>query len=295
MLKMAQSATTLTIVEKVPAMTSSPQPMILDKDIYVLTFRGNKELQASETALSALQLELLVLIDGRATVGKIRQRLKTVVSDDQFSAALGELSAGGFIDISSNLVTMSPDFIEFFSATPEQPSDSAFDQAQSATSSGITTLQQHGYFVRIAIRGSTTARSGPLNVLIVEDDETLAKFLRQYLQLEGFVATTAGNRAEIIAGLRQQPPPDLVLLDVMLPDADGFNVLLKMREHPALRTVPVLMLTAKASRESVLKGLAGGANGYITKPFQPDALITAVKTVLGISKNPFDREGGRVE
>jgi len=294
-MKILHSAITLSIVEKVPAMTTSPQPMILDRDIYVLTFRGNKELQASETALSALQLELLVLIDGRATVGKIRQRLKTVLSDEQFAAAVHELSAGGFIDIGTNLVTMSPDFIEFFSATSQPPSDSALDQAQSDASSGMTTLQQHGYFVRIAIRGSATARSGALNVLIVEDDEALAKFLRQYLQLEGFVATTAGNRAEIITGLRQQPPPDLVLLDVMLPDADGFDVLLKMRAHPALKAVPVLMLTAKASRESVLKGLAGGANGYITKPFQPDALITAVKTVLGISKNPFDRDSGRVE
>ena len=100
---------------------------------------------------------------------------------------------------------------------------------------------------------------------------------------------TAASRTEIVSGLRRQPSPDLVLLDVMLPDADGFNILLKMREHPVLKSVPVLMLTAKATRESVLRGLAGGANGYITKPFEPKALISAVRTVLGISRNPFDR------
>lgn len=266
-----------------------------DGDVYVLTFKGSKELQASETGLAALSLELLVQIDGRATIGEIRARMKAVADAAQFDAAVRQLVAEGYVDIASNLMAVSPDFIEFFSAAPVQPSDGALDQAQSAASSGITTLQRHGYFVRIAMRGSAAAREGQLKVLVVEDDETLAKFLRQYMELEGFAATTAGNRAEIITGLRQQPPPDLVLLDVMLPDADGFDVLQKMRAHPALKAVPVLMLTAKATRESVLKGLASGANGYITKPFQPDALIAAVKTVLGLSKNPFDREGGRVE
>ena len=138
----------------------------------------------------------------------------------------------------------------------------------------------------IAMKATAQVEStGGESVLIVEDDGALAKFLRKCLELEGFSATIAGNRNEIIAGLSRQPQPDLVL-----PDADGFNILMKIREHPTLKTVPVLMLNAKATREAVFKGLAGGANGYITKPFQPDALIEAVKTVPGISKNPFDRQ-----
>jgi two-component system OmpR family response regulator len=74
-----------------------------------------------------------------------------------------------------------------------------------------------------------------------------------------------------------------VLLDVLLPDVDGFEVLLKIRQHPSLRTMPVVMLTAKATRDAVLRGLAGGADGYITKPFEIEALIKAVKVVLGLS------------
>lgn len=272
------------------------QPFIIsDSDVYILTFKGNNELQASETSLAALPLRLLILIDGRTTVAEIRRRAKPAPSDEQFSAAMQELVGGGYADLNANQLTQSLDFIEFFSETPKQPAESALDQVQSEASSGIATLQQHGYYVRIAMRSATPPRpEGRVSVLIVEDDESLAKFLRQYLELEGFVATTAANRDEIVAGLRRQPPPDLVLLDVVLPDADGFNILLKMREHPALKSVPVLMLTARATREAVLKGLAGGANGYITKPFQPDALMMAVKTVLGVSKNPFDRQG-RVE
>lgn len=267
------------------------QPLIVnDADVYILTFRGNGELQASETGLSNSALELLVLIDGKATLAEVRRRSGKTADAAGFSAAMQELLRGGYIDLASNQLTLSPDFIEFFSEKFAEPSAAALDQAQSEAVSGVTTLQRHGYYVRIAIRPTAERQSvGGETVLIVEDDVSLAKFLRQYLELEGFVATTAGNRDEILAGLRRQPPPDLVLLDVVLPDADGFNILMRMREHPALKSVPVLMLTAKATREAVLKGLAGGANGYITKPFQPDALITAVKTVLGISKNPFDR------
>lgn len=268
---------------------------IHDADVYILTFKGNNELQASETSLGALALKLLVLIDGKATVAGIRERAKLAEGNDQFLVAMNELVRDGYADLATNQLTLSPDFIEFFSESPKKLSESALTQAESDAASGVSTLQRHGYYVRIAMKAATQVESsGGESVLIVEDDEALAKFLRKYLELEGFVATIAGNRNEIIAGLRRQPPPALVLLDVVLPDADGFNILMKMREHPTLKTVPVLMLTAKATREAVLKGLAGGANGYITKPFQPDALIEAVKTVLGISKNPFHRQS-RIE
>lgn len=276
-------------------MPSSHSFVINDADVYIPTFKGNNELQASETGLSAAALRLLVLIDGQSTVAEVRRRAGAPAGDAQFLAAMRELLGGSCIDLASNQLTQSNDFIEFFSSQPQQPAGPLSGELQSEAEAGVTTLQRTGYYVRIAMRAAERPGSkGGESVLIVEDDPALAKFLRQYLELEGFAATTASKREEIIAGLRRQPPPDLVLLDVMLPDADGFNILLKMREHPALKAVPVLMLTAKATRESVLRGLAGGANGYITKPFQPDSLITAVKTVLGVSKNPFDRRG-RVE
>jgi DNA-binding response OmpR family regulator len=68
----------------------------------------------------------------------------------------------------------------------------------------------------------------------------------------------------------------------MLPDIDGFDILLKMRQHAALKTVPVIMVTSKATREAVLTGLARGADGYITKPVEPDTLMKAIRAVLGV-------------
>ncbi|OGA98357.1 MAG: hypothetical protein A3E79_04420 [Burkholderiales bacterium RIFCSPHIGHO2_12_FULL_61_11] len=118
--------------------------------------------------------------------------------------------------------------------------------------------------------------------------------MRKVLGFAGFVARVAANREQIVAALRQPPLPDLVLLDVMLPDTDGFNVLARMRQHPLLGKVPVIMVTGTATREAVLKGLLGGANGYITKPFQIDVLLKAVKTVLGIEASDQEAVPGSI-
>ena len=92
--------------------------------------------------------------------------------------------------------------------------------------------------------------------------------------------------AEVVAEFRKPPIPDLILLGVMLPDADGFDILLRLRQHPALKNVPVIMLTGKSTREDVIKGLASGADGYVTKPFEADALMRAVRTVVGLPEEP---------
>jgi DNA-binding response OmpR family regulator len=120
-------------------------------------------------------------------------------------------------------------------------------------------------------------------VLAVEDDPDLSRLLQFMLKQEKFEARTAMNRDEVVAELRKLPSPDLVLLDVMLPDANGFDILARMKQHPALKVIPVIMLTGEATRENVVRGLAGGADGYITKPFDVAVLRSAVKYVLGLA------------
>jgi two-component system OmpR family response regulator len=121
---------------------------------------------------------------------------------------------------------------------------------------------------------------------VVEDEPMLAKFIQSYLAFEGFRVRLAGNRAEVVAEFRKTPIPNLILLDVMLPDADGFDILLRLRQYPALKNVPVIMLTGKSTREAVIKGLASGADGYVTKPFEADTLMRAVRTVVGLPQEP---------
>ncbi len=123
-------------------MTLDEPYIFVGSDVYILTYKGSNELQASQTGLGALSLKLLVLIDGRTTVAGILRRTNPAPSDEQFSAAVQELISGGYVDLNTNQLTQSFDFIEFFKETPTQPSDSALDQAQSEAASGITTLQR---------------------------------------------------------------------------------------------------------------------------------------------------------
>ena len=199
---------------------------------------------------------------------------------------LGRLVQDGLIEIVKDQAG-SLDFVDFFETKGAvQPSVAAIAKAKKEAAATTLLLQQQGYFVRIVRRAKFRRKpedAGMLSVLVVEDEASLANLLKHVLTNEGFNVRTAKNRDEILAGLRQPPRPDLVLLDVVLPDVDGFLVLQKIRQHPGLKNVPVVMLTAKATRDAVLKGLAGGADGYITKPFEIDVLVKAVNVVLGLS------------
>jgi len=113
-------------------------------------------------------------------------------------------------------------------------------------------------------------------ILVVDDEERMVRFIRLNLEHDGFRVTEAFRGSQAIDRLRSSLP-DLVLLDVMLPDLDGFEVLKMIRE---VSTVPVIMLTAKGEEDDRVKGLELGADDYITKPFSPRELVSRVKAVL---------------
>src|SRR5262249_23634949 len=85
-------------------------------------------------------------------------------------------------------------------------------------------------------------------VLVIDDDEDLQKLIKTYFKYEGFTTRQALKADDIVLALREPPPPDLILLDVNLPDANGFEILVRMRQHPVLKGIPVVMLTAEATR-----------------------------------------------
>ncbi|HEX2828493.1 MAG TPA: response regulator [Burkholderiales bacterium] len=257
--------------------------MVTDEDVYALTRQGEEELRGAKTRLPSSALDLLVRIDGRSSVAAIRSAMAGVPPQD-VAGTFEWLRQTGLIERAKAGADGALDFFAG-AAAPLVPTASAVSSATNEAGAGVTSLQQQGYYVRIARRPAAMPQlptdRRPL-VVVVEDEPHLAKFLKHFLALEGFDARIAGNRAEIVEAVRLPPRPDLVLLDVMLPDADGFDVLTKMRGHPALADVPIIMLTAKTTREAVIKGLAHGADGYITKPFQTDVLIKAMKTVFGM-------------
>jgi DNA-binding response OmpR family regulator len=113
-------------------------------------------------------------------------------------------------------------------------------------------------------------------ILVVDDEERMVRFIRLNLEHDGFRVSEAFKGSQAIDRLRSALP-DLVLLDVMLPDIDGFEVLKMVRE---VSNVPVIMLTAKGEEEDRVKGLELGADDYITKPFSPRELVSRVRAVL---------------
>ncbi len=251
-----------------------------DKDVYTLTTRGQEELRSGATSLSPAEIELLVRIDGSQTLSQLRAGM-TPAASGVFTAAFMALQDKKLV----MLAEVDP-FTEQFNA---RMSDFAITQAEQEADSGAASLKKAGYYVRIARpRGPAKPREPgqARSAIVVDDEPMLAKFIQSYLIFEGFKVRVASNREEVVTELRKQPAPDLILLDVVLPDADGFDILLRLRQHPVLKDVPVIMLTGKATREAVLKGLAAGADGYVTKPFEADALMHVVRTVLGMPPEP---------
>lgn len=117
------------------------------------------------------------------------------------------------------------------------------------------------------------------NILIVEDEKDIAEMIRYNLEKEGYKVSVA-SKGSMALELLEENSPDLVILDIMLPDIDGFEVCRKMRSEPATSAVPVIFLSAKSQEMDKVVGLELGADDYMTKPFSPRELIARIKAVL---------------
>jgi DNA-binding response OmpR family regulator len=114
------------------------------------------------------------------------------------------------------------------------------------------------------------------NVLVVEDDPELNELVGAYVEIAGFTYRPAHNASEAMRQVRNRLP-DLIVLDVMLPDRDGFEICRELKSQEQTRKIPILMLTALDREEYRQKGCQCGAAEYMTKPFDPDRLMQAIQ------------------
>jgi DNA-binding response OmpR family regulator len=121
-------------------------------------------------------------------------------------------------------------------------------------------------------------------ILVVDDDENILNLERTILEQKGFDVTAAGGGAEALQQLAERDF-DLVLLDVMMPEVDGFTVCRKIKEDARLKDIPVIFLTAKGGGEALAEGFESGAVMYINKPFTANKLLTIVNTMLESGTN----------
>lgn len=116
-------------------------------------------------------------------------------------------------------------------------------------------------------------------VLIVDDEKDIVKLLEYNLKKEGFAAVSAFDGAQALEKAESEHP-DLILLDVMLPEVDGLEVCKQLKKDPATRSIPVIMLTARSQETDKVIGLELGADDYVTKPFGVRELLARVKALL---------------
>ncbi|USN48924.1 MAG: response regulator [Pseudobdellovibrionaceae bacterium] len=116
-------------------------------------------------------------------------------------------------------------------------------------------------------------------VYVIEDESDIAELIRFNLSLEGFRVQTFGSGEEGLMAV-ENDPPDLLVLDLMLPGIGGFDICRRLKDRPNTKDLPIIMVTAKGEETDVIRGLELGASDYITKPFSPKVLVARVKANL---------------
>ena len=119
-------------------------------------------------------------------------------------------------------------------------------------------------------------------ILVVDDTKHIRNILQFSLEKEGYDVITAGNGIEALFIAKTDPmPPDLIVLDIMMPKMDGYQVLCKLKSNDATSSIPVILLTAKAQGPDVIRGIEAGASDYVAKPFKFEALEEKIQKLLG--------------
>jgi two-component system phosphate regulon response regulator PhoB len=131
-------------------------------------------------------------------------------------------------------------------------------------------------------------------ILVVDDEQDLLELVTYNLAREGYktVCATSGERAITLA---KSKPPDLVVLDLMLPGLDGLEVCRRLKNGPTTQDIPVVMLTAKGEESDVVAGLELGADDYVTKPFSPKVLVARIRAALRRKRAQADADKGTVQ
>jgi two-component system alkaline phosphatase synthesis response regulator PhoP/two-component system response regulator VicR len=126
-----------------------------------------------------------------------------------------------------------------------------------------------------------------MKILAVDDEKHIVRLVQITLEKEGYELITASNGREALEKVAAEKP-DLVVMDVMMPEMDGLEALSKMKNDPATAAIPVIMLTAKAQDSDVFRGWQSGADLYLTKPFNPSELVTFVKRIFDTDTDDGD-------
>ncbi|HXZ91542.1 MAG TPA: response regulator [Burkholderiales bacterium] len=254
--------------------------------IYSRTAAGDEALASGDVAIPSDYRRILAVIETSTHTHVIRGRLRHF-ADELLEDWLAELEELGFISSITADVTQDLDFSSLLEAQRQSVRQAPPDDSQRlgirAAQAAFDELGQKGVFLaadRIRHRPPLAKRASETCVLIVEDDPDQAALADLRVSMAGYAVRLARNCAELARELRTHAAPDIVLLDIMLPDGNGWDVLASIRRHPKLALLPVVMLTALNEPDEVRWGLALGADGYVTKPYSKSILAETIGAVL---------------
>ena len=145
----------------------------------------------------------------------------------------------------------------------------------------------------LAATGRDVAPQAAFRVLVVDDDPDMAALLASTIEAEGMAADVVGDGSAAFASVAEAPP-DLVLLDVVLPGASGFEICRRLKSDPLTALLPVVLVTALEDRQSRLRGIEAGADDFLRKPVRPEELVARVKTLRRLHETRRELEAGRL-
>lgn len=178
------------------------------------------------------------------------------------------------------------DFTTFLSSgkkpKAELPAEDMARLEHDAQIAGATLLHRGAFIAdgRLKNRPTWTKSRPQTIVFIVEDDPDQLALAGLRLKTAKYSVRVARSTRELVEEMRKDAAIDMLLLDVMLPDGNGFDILAKMRTHPKLALLPIVMLTAKDDPTDIRRGIALGADGYITKPYSKNIVVDTIRQVL---------------
>jgi len=252
------------------------------------TDTGREVYESGDLSVPADYRRLLGLIREETTFEVVRGVLRQY-PDELLKEWLAELEELGFLERVLTAEERDLDFTKLFAGKPAPGAPLLPEDAETIARRAETAgkrLARTGAFLaaqRLKARPPCRKPAGEIVVLICEDDPDQLALADLRVTMAGFQVRAARNAAELVEALRKGPPPDVLLQDVELPDGDGFKILAKIRRHPAIAALPVIMLTARNTPGDIRHGLELGADGYITKPYSKNILADMILKVLKLA------------
>lgn len=258
--------------------------------IYTKTAKGVVELKNGTKGFPSSVAATLKRVNGHSTVAALLAGLSDEAKklEEQNLAALqARQLIRVFVRQQETLEPVEVDQVLEMDAMPllriEELSPEEGVRAWAEARRGARELVQQGFYATAHISPDGVI-THDLSALIVEDDPAISLLMKTYLTKRGFAVTVVADGREALHTLDQNPRFSIVLLDVNLPNINGFDILAYIRDQASLKNLPAVMVTAQVSDADVLRGLKGGADGYIFKPFEWSAFYACIRKVLNLSE-----------